>query len=462
MIVRARETASRSGPLLLLGLVAVILVSWPSGADAQAWKAGERLAQEWDVKAEKMNEHLLPTMREHGVDMWIIMSRENNPDPALDLFGDFGISGWYGQRNAYVFTDPGTGDDLETVVFGTHLSQHLDEFYDRIVSYHGDREGLAPLIREYVHEEDPETIAINQSRTISMADGLTAAMKEYLENAIGPEYSSRLVSSEPMFIDYVSRRTQGELEIERQASEITWNILRRAFSNEVITPGETTLMDLHWWIVNEWKSQDLELNFPPGLDIQRRGVDGSIGDGENPTIRPGDVLHVDFGVKLMGLVTDQQKMAYVLKPGEEEPPEGLKEAFANSVRGGEFLVEELKPGVKGYQVMERAERRARAQGLDADIYPHVQGNWVHGVGAWGSPRWPERYGIHPKEPVRPTEFWSIEYSVTTAVPEWGGQEVSMAREEDARVTEDGDVEYLTGPQEELWLIRTPSDSGGDR
>ena len=46
-----------------------------------------------------------------------------------------------------------------------------------------------------------------------------------------------------------------------------------------------------------------------------------------------------------------------------------------------------------------------------------KGNWVHGVGAWGSPDWPERYGIHPREPVRPTEFWSIEYNVSGAVPE---------------------------------------------
>jgi len=422
--------------------------------EGQARSAESRDIREWEVKAEKMRTWLQPTMRQHGVDMWIIMSRENNPDAALELFGGYGITGWYGHRNAYVFYDPGPGRPLETVVFGTHLSGYLSRFFQRIESYHGEAGGLAPLLRAYVEEKDPSTIAINESRTISMADGLTAGMKAYLVEAIGPEYASRLASSEPMFIDYVSHRTPAELEIEREAAHRTWNILRRAFSSEVVTPGKTTLMDLYWWVKNEWMAQDLEFDFPGSFRVQRQGTDG-FDHPENPVILPGDVLHVDFGVRLMGLVTDQQKMAYVLKPGETDAPAGLKALFAQSVRQGEIIAEEIEPGRLGHEIMERAERRGRAEGIDNRTYPHVQGNWVHGVGAWGSPDWPERYGVHPRQPARPTEFWSIEYSVQGPVPEWGGQVVSMAREEDAWLGEDGKVRFLVGPQTELWLIGTP-------
>ena len=349
-------------------------------------------------------------MRRHGIDMWILMSRENHPDPILDLFGGFGVSGWYGHRNAYIFFDPGPGESLEATVIGTHLSDHLERFYTNIVPY--GEEGLAGHLRQHVHERDPGTIAINESRTISMADGLTSSLKTYLMDAIGTPYTERVTSSEPMAIDYISYRTDEELAIEHEASYRTFHILRRAFSNEVITPGRTTLMDVHYWIIDEWKAQDLDFNFPPHLDLQRRGVEGSIDDAEDPVIMPGDLLHVDFGVRLMGLVTDQQKMAYVLRPGEAAAPAGLLQAFEQSVRVGKIILEELEPGVPGHVVKERSEERAISEGILNSVYPHSQGNWVHGAGAWVSFDWPERYGQHPRELVRQREIWSIEYSTS--------------------------------------------------
>ena len=435
-----------------ISILAVGLLILPGALSSQVRSSRDRDLHEWKVKAEKMRTHLLPTMRKHDVDMWIIMSRENNPDPAIELFGGYGISGWYGHRNAYIFYDAGD-EGLETAVLGTHLSPHLSRFYDHIESY--GEEGLAPSLGDYVEARDPATIAVNQSRTISMADGLTVELRDYLESAIGPTFASRIVSSQAMFIDYVSARTPAELEIEQEASWRTWNILRRAFSSEVITPGETSLMDVYWWIKDEWMAQDVELNFPPGLDLQRQGVDGRIDDSEDPVILPGDLLHVDFGIRLMGLVTDQQKMAYVLRPGESEAPEGLRQLFAKSVRQGEIIAETIKPGVLGYEIVEIAQEKGRQEGIDNRTYPHVQGNWVHGSGAWGSPDWPERYGEHPREPVRPTEFWSIEYSVSGAVSEWNGQQVTMAREEDAWVDEEGRVHFAAGPQMELWLVGIP-------
>jgi Metallopeptidase family M24 len=433
-------------------LIACILSLLPvSAAQAGSGRSRERHAREWESKAGKMEEHLLRTMRKHGVDMWILMSRENHPDPILDLFGGYGVSGWYGHRNAYIFHDTGA-DGLEATVIGTHLSSHLKRFYPNIVSY--GEEGLAHHLGPFVRERDPKKIAVNRSRTISMADGLTSSLESYLLEALSPAHRERIVSSEPMAIDYISYRTDEELEIEREASFITYHILRRAFSNEVITPGTTTLMDVYWWIVDEWKAQDLEFNFPPGLDIQRRGVEERLEDHLDPVIQPGDLLHVDFGVRLMGLVTDQQKMAYVLQPGETQAPKGLLDAFAKSQRLGEIILEELEPGVAGHVVKERSEERGTGEGIISSVYNHSQGNWVHDAGAWTTFDWPERYGQHPREPVRAREIWSIEYSASLDLPEWDGQRISMLREEDAWVDEGGVVRYFAGPQEELWLIRT--------
>ena len=431
-------------------ILALVLATTASLVQAQ--KSAERTEHEWQVKAEKMRMHLQPAMQKHNIDLWIIMSREFNPDPMLELFGAYGITGWYGHRNAYIFSNPGNDRPLETVLFGTHQSGHMNRFFQRIEGY--GEEGLAPQLRKYFAERDPQRIAINQSRTMPHVDGLTVEMKKYLIEAIGAKFEKRMVSSEAMLIDYISNRTPAELAIEREASWITWNILRRAFSNEVITPGKTRLMDLHYWIVDEWRAQGLEFNFPPSFNIQRQGVEGDIDDAENPVIQSGDVLHVDFGVKLMGLVTDQQKIAYVLRPGETEPPAGLKAAFAQSARLAEIIREELRAGVVGHQVKEKAEKRGKEAGIRNLVYSHVQGNWVHGIGAWAIFNWPDRYGAHPEEPVRKSEFWSIEFSTRANVPEWQGQEVRMAREEDAYIDEDGRAQFLSGPQKGFWLVRS--------
>lgn len=427
--------------------------SAPRGGPRWNTEALRRLMHEWEVKLEKMERHLQPAMRAAGIDMWIIMSREFNVDPMLQMFGDYGISGWYGHRNAYVFYDAGGAEPLERTLLGTHQSGRMREFFPTIIGY--GQEGLKPHLAEFIGDRDPQLIAINRSRTVAMADGITVEMLDFLEDAIGPVYSSRLVSSQGLIFDYINRRTDDELAIETEASVRTWHILRRAFSNEVVTPGRTRLMDIYGFILQEWHDQDLEFNFAPGITIYRRGIEGGIDDTDNPVVEPGDLLHVDFGVRLMGLVTDQQHVAYVLRPDEVEAPAGLRELFRQSVVVGEIFAQELKPGAIGTQVKLVAEERAEQEGIQASIYGHTQGNWVHGAGARAVFDWPDRYGDFATEPVRESEFWSVEYSVQGPVAEWDGQMVRIPREEDAVVLpgEQG-ARFLVGPQQELWLIRS--------
>ncbi len=407
---------------------------------------------EWEVKLEKMELHLQPAMRRAGVDMWIIMSREFNVDPMLQMFGGYGISGWYGHRNAYIFFDPGDGEPLERTLIGTHQSGRMRDFFPTIIGY--GEEGLKPHLAAFIAERDPQRIAVNRSRTVSMADGITVEMLAFLEDAIGPTYANRLASAQDLIFDYISHRTPAELEIETEASHRTWFILRRAFSNEVVTPGKTRLMDIYGFILQAWHDQDLEFNFAPGITIYRQGVAGGIDDTANPVVMPGDLLHVDFGVRLMGLVTDQQHVAYVLRPGETEAPEGLRTLFEQSVIAGDIFAEELVAGAVGTAVKTTIEERAALEGIQASIYGHTQGNWVHGAGARTVFDWPDRYGDFAREPVRATEFWSIEYSVQGEVAEWGNQVVRIPREEDAVIRADGSgAEFLAGPQRELWLIR---------
>lgn len=425
----------------------------PQPVEAQL--ARERTEREWASKLEKLETMMQPVMQKHGVDMWIIYTREHDPDPLIQLFGDY-INTASGHRNTYIFYDPGNGQPLERTVLGTHVRGHIIPFFpDAPASGHGyGEEGLAPHLREYVQSRDPQVIAINRSRTITMVDGLSVEGYNYLVEALGSEYESRFVSAEPLAIDYIAHRTPEELDISIEASWMTWHLLRRAFSNEVITPGVTTNEDVMFWLNDQVQKQQLTLNFATSVSIRRQGVQGSFGVHQAEVIQPGDMLHVDFGIQLMGIGTDQQKQAYVLRPGETEPPAGLQALFAQSVEMAEIIGEELKPGVEGREAKARAEARGEEAGITNLVYSHSQGSWVHDAGAWAIFDWPERYGNHPREPVRPTEFWSVEFSVTGDIPEWGGQTLSMGREEDGWVGADGTFHWMAGPQTELWTVRS--------
>ena len=69
------------------------------------------------------------------------------------------------------------------------------------------------LLAEFIKERDPKKIGINVSsgRYWSFADGLTASCKERLEKALGPEFSSRLVSAERLCIGWLETRSPQEL-----------------------------------------------------------------------------------------------------------------------------------------------------------------------------------------------------------------------------------------------------------
>ncbi len=83
-----------------------------------------------------------------------------------------------------------------------------------------------------------------------------------------------------------------------------------------------------------------------GIRIQRQGLEGSIADQLDPVIQPGDLIHVDCGVGLTGIFTDQQKQIYMLRPGASEPRAGLQVLFA-ALPASVFPAEPLENGFEG-------------------------------------------------------------------------------------------------------------------
>jgi Xaa-Pro aminopeptidase len=168
-------------------------------------------------------------------------------------------------------------------------------------------------------------------------------------------------------------------------------------------------------------------------------------------IKRGDVIHIDCGVNYLGLSTDWQKMAYVLREGEKEVPEGLKKALANTNRLQDALFTHIKTGASGFEVYEATMADMKKAGVEAMIYSHSVGNQGHALGASIDFRRPAA-GAPQEPPFREGSYTSIELNTTTPVAEWGGQKVTIMMEDDAYLTKDG-MQWFRPRQTAFYVIR---------
>jgi Xaa-Pro aminopeptidase len=302
-----------------------------------------------------------------------------------------------------------------------------------------------------VRERNPRTIAVNISETHNYSDGLSAGEWEQMRDALGPTYVRRIVRAELLPIDYISIRVPGMLPTFKTMMELAHEIIATAFSNQVITPGVTTTDDVVWWMRQTLNDRGLDTWFQPSVDVQRQGGNP---EGPSPVIERGDVLHCDFGVTALNLNTDTQHMGYVLREGEADVPEGLKQALTTGNRLQDIVVSAIQPGRTGNEALFASLDAMREAGIDGTVYSHPVGNHGHGAGPLVG-LWDRQDGVPGRGdvPIRPSTWYSIELQATSPVPEWDGQRVRMALEEDVEVAADGTVNWILRRQAAFHLVR---------
>jgi Xaa-Pro aminopeptidase len=293
--------------------------------------------------------------------------------------------------------------------------------------------------------------------TRGATNGITHDAFKFLSETLGQDFASRFVSAAPLIVEYMDTRLPEELEHYRTAVAVTDILTQRAFSNEVITPGKTTVGDVRWWFLQQVNNLGLGVWFQPDLRVQRQNTETGktlqfleVAE-ESTVIKRGDVIHIDCGVNYLGLSTDWQKMAYVLREGEKDAPEGLKKALANTNLLQDTLFTHIKTGAKGFEVYDATMGDMKKSGIEAMIYSHSVGNQGHALGASIDFRRPTAAaGIEP--PFREGSYTSIELNTTTPVAEWGGQKVTIMMEDDAYLTKDG-MKWFRPRQTAFYLIR---------
>ena len=319
----------------------------------------------------------------------------------------------------------------------------------------------ASTLPAFVKERNPRRIAVNMSEEIGPADGLSHTMYQSLVKSLGEPFASRLVSAERLVSEFRSRRVAAEIVAFGEAAGIAIQLTERALSNEVITVGKTTLEDVAWWMQDRLLERGLQSEFDmPSVYVT--GPEGIVATSTARIVQPGDVMMIDWGVRVMNFGTDVKRVAYVLKPGETAPPTSIQAAFDKAIAARDVFKKTIKPGVRADATMKSIDAALRNAGYgviefnkpNSDsktdiVYGfHPVGNTGHDIGP----------SLTTWQPLQTTfelhrqHIFSFEFFAYTPIAEWGGKKLRIPIEDDAVLMEQG-IQFLHSANYRLLVIK---------
>ncbi|KAI0375855.1 hypothetical protein BV20DRAFT_19538 [Pilatotrama ljubarskyi] len=311
-----------------------------------------------------------------------------------------------------------------------------------------------PELLEVLVAYNPQRIALNTDKDVAFGGGLHVGEYEALAEELGERWMERTVNEPMLGIEYVATRVPGQLQYYRDLQETTWALIEEAFSERVITPSVTTTEDVEWWYREKMLLLNVTTwNHPRVSVITPESFPGWAGTKD--IIKEGDLLHVDFGITAMGLNTDVQHMAYVLRTseGETDAPAGLKEGLKRANRMQDIVLEKMKAGKTGNEVLKQSLAQMKAEGIEGQVYSHPIGDWGHSAGAViGFTNLPDCVPVLGELRILPNSYYSIELYAYSFVPE-RNETLRFRVEENAYWDgDDGRWKFVYGRQERFHLI----------
>lgn len=401
-------------------------------------------------------DNILPyIMRRSKIDMWIVICFENSEDPVYRT-----LNTWPGdgarRLSIVIFHDAKDGfKKLSATWHGAYAS---GSFYQDIYTNRSTgAEGQFVAVADYIRKTDPQRIAIDYDTEIlddfSHSNGLSHINYEKLYISLDEKYRNRLTSAKNVILGWYETRTPWEISIYRHICGIAHNLINEFFSNGIITPDVTKASDVEYWICERILGLKLNFWFFPSIDIVRSADNRAKYGKDDNVIRRGDILHCDVGISYLGLSTDMQHNAYVCNIGEVNAPAGILELFEKGKRLQDIILEEMKEGSTGNDILNVTLERGRKENLIPWIYCHPINYYGHGSGMMiGFPERQEAFKGTGEHPLYPNTSYSMEFSISSLVPEWNNEVVRLAVEEEMIYTKEG-AHFIDGRQEKLYLIK---------
>nr|WP_136251080.1 M24 family metallopeptidase [Ningiella ruwaisensis] len=401
---------------------------------------------------DKLENTLPELMARTGIDMWILISREYNEDPVLKTMLP---ATWLSarRRTILVLFNPGDGKALERYAVARY---QVDTMFQKAWDKESQPDQWQRLV-ELIRQLSPNKIGINKSEHFALADGMTATEHQAFMEVLPSDLQSKVVSAEMLAIAWLETRTELEMQYYPEIVRMGHSIIKEAYTSGFIKPGETTTNDVVWWLRDRSRELGLDNWFHPSVSIQRASAEKfdhvkAFSEGKkDQIIERGDLVHMDFGITYLRLNTDQQQHAYVLREGESDAPDYLKQALADANRLQDIFTALFKEGRTGNEVLLAAREQAIEEGIKPSIYTHPLGYHGHAAGTTLG-MWDAQAGVPVQGdyPLFKNTAYSIELNAARFIPEWG-KEIRIMLEENAFF--DGTrVEYMDGRQTEFHLI----------
>jgi Xaa-Pro aminopeptidase len=402
-----------------------------------------------EIRRERITRLLPAAMREANVDAWVTFLRENANDPlALHVGGENA-----GAPAAVLLIR--NGSNVRSVMltgFGEAIALRELGLHDSVVVYERTADGLMRAVAERLRASGATRIAINSGGEENVTDGLSYTQRRALERALGPEWSQRLVPSEELVELWLQVKLPAEVEIMRRAAALTAQLELEAYAT--IVPGVTTDSDLARFLKRRMRDLGVEDGWSPAQNPSvNSGPDRGHSHASDRIIQFGDLIQTDFGIKVYGVwVTDIQRFAYVLRPGEMAAPADAQRQWEAARAGSRAAFAMMRPGVTGAQVdsAQRVVMNARGSTVVPWGTGHSVGYWAHDAGPSLNRR--EMRALREGMTFAFDGFYA--WAMPGGSSTWGEGTKTLSPEEMVVITATG-AEWLVPPQERLILVRSP-------
>ncbi len=446
--------------------------------------------EKWNnqIRREKFDIVLPQVMRKNHIDMWIYVARESIPDrfAAEELGSSSGV---------FIFTDRGD-DHIERAILGRRWGESHRGWIawkTKMVEKCGLYDIIGEAVRvqqpvggslteydyrfkglkEFVAARDPQCIAVNFRHDLGPwvtclgeQDGLSHTDYVLLTEELGPKYAKRLVSDEYLLIDFLIRKVPSEIKLLKKMRQAEIEYIQKVFSE--IVPGVTETSEL-----DERGNGEVEFT------VYRRMRTGLSQRGrsrgwEKAVVQGGDIV----------AAPSQGMYAYVLREGETEPPPEILKLWKTYLKIDKILAETIKAGFTPREIIRNYKRKFKEAGIIVrDNQLHMfnpKNNWpvysagyepgkthlsidCHGIkerremdsenycpriGSLG-PDWSKNISLPPNHHFVLEYFF---YMPSPTSKKLEDQYLFWWNHEQASATPRG-VEYLSLPQQELYLIR---------